>query len=159
MSRKSVLLALGISIGLAAGAAPMAARAQSAQAKTHIGGKPSTLVSLSANLAPGDFETVTVVTPAGDTGVPFALASGSVLVVTDLYVEGSSTLGPYFVSACTSICADAVIRVALDTNQERSRSVTLTSGVVFREPPMVSCAPASVGDCTVRLYGYLAKDK
>ena len=129
------------------------------QAKTHIGGKASSLVSLSANLLPSEMAAATVVTPEGNTGTPFVLPNGSVLVVTDVYLEGASTLGTYFASVCTSTCLDAVIRVALDTNQERSRSVSFTSGVVFRAPPVVSCAGASPGDCTVRLYGYLAKDK
>jgi hypothetical protein len=161
MSRRAVILWVAVSIVLAAGAEPTPVRAQSVQGKTHVGGKPSGLVSLAATLTPGAIAEALVVTAEGGGGAPLVLPAGVVLVVTDVYAEGTGpAVGPRYVSACTGGgCVNAALRLAFDTSQDLSRSLALTSGVVFREPPQVSCAAASAGTVTVRLHGYLAKDK
>ena len=159
MSPRTALAWVGLSILLAAGLEATPARAQTAQGKTHVGGKPSGLVSLFAAVSAGGVATATVVTPEGGSEA-FELPAGTVLVVTDLYGEGPGAAGIRFLGICTDgVCSDAVLRLSFDTNQELGRSLTLTSGVVFRAPPQVACFPSSDGSCTVRIYGYLAKDR
>lgn len=155
MLRRNLLATAAVAAALAFGAA---AHAQGVPARTHVGVAPSGLVVLTANLAPGEI-TEAGIPVSGMLPAAFVLPPKTVSVLTDVYAEAIGTPGYRIVSVCeTGVCSDAPIRLAFDS-PERSRSLSLTSGMRFAAPPRVSLAGASAAGAAVRLFGYLAKDR
>jgi hypothetical protein len=133
--------------------------AQTAQGKTHVGGKVSGLVSLAHAIAvvPGGTTELSrsVATGNGQLSA-LAIPEGSVLVVTDVTLEALSA-GDVFVEICeTGPCGTPPIRIG---TAERFTTLHLTSGVPFRSAPDVTNANASDASVAVILHGYFAKDK
>jgi hypothetical protein len=134
--------------------------AQTSQTKTHIGGKVSSLVSLShsSSIAPNTTTQLSRVVATGAGGLSaLVIPEGSVLVVTDVTVESIAPGGEIFVEICeTGPCNVVPLRVG---TTDRLTALHLTSGVPFRSAPDVTNAPGSDANVVVTLHGYFAKDK
>jgi hypothetical protein len=162
MTERAAGVWIALSILLAVGGSPSPTGAQPVQGKSHVGGKPSGLVALHAAMSSGQNELAVRTAAEVNSEEPFVIPAGTALVVTDVYATGvGGPAGPRYVAACVGAVCDtqAPIQLFFDTSQQISHSLSLTGGVVFRAPPLVSCFAGSVGPCQVWLYGYLAKDK
>jgi hypothetical protein len=131
------------------------------QAKTHLGGKASGLVTLFANVPIGTTQDLELQAPDGTTG-PFTLPANTVLVVTDLIaaINGlptpGQTRGGLINQAGTGVTSPYF---SFDSSQQPSQGIHLTGGARWNQVPRASNAGDSKTAVFLFVYGYLAKNK
>jgi hypothetical protein len=133
--------------------------AGAAQAKTHVGGAASSLVTLAATGFPGSDIAFDILTPEG-THSDFVLPEGTVLVVTDVVVRPVNPASSGRVRGAIQAPGGTISSIVydFDTTQAKAQHLDLTGGAVFSTAPEVAAESGSVTPL-VFLYGYLAKDK
>lgn len=138
------------------------AGAQTAQAKTHLGGKPSSLVSLIGSAAPGEVNPLFVQNGDGSAGGAYELPSGTALVVTDLVtttngaIAAGTTRGG-LVNGTTPQTSNPYF--SFTSPAETHHSIHMTSGALWTVTPSLSNAPGSANSVFVNVHGYLVKNK
>jgi hypothetical protein len=117
------------------------------------------LVTLRAEAAPGASAQFEVVKPDGSGGGPLTLATGSVLVITDLEVALKSSTGAGVVRGFIGTVGSDGVRFVYDFDLARQRTdrMTLAGGSIFSAPPTVRSDPATPGTVHVLLFGHLAR--
>lgn len=131
------------------------------QDKTHLGGRPSDMVTLFADVMPGTTSALEQFGSDGNSLGNFTLPPKTALVITDLVVAvnlvgnpgqtrgglinqaGSGDSRPYF---------------SFDTAQQTSQVLHFTTGVVWSQVPKAINAPDSSSRVFVNVYGYLVKN-
>jgi len=133
--------------------------AQTAQRKTHLGGKASGLISLFATAFPGSSASFDVIAHDG-THTAFALPPNSVLVVTDVVVRAINPASSGRLRGSIRIPGGTVGSIAFDfdTSQQLEQHLPLVAGTVMGAAPEVNAETGTV-TALVYLYGYLAVDK
>ncbi len=133
------------------------ASAQNTQPKTHLGWKPSSMIQLTARPAP-DGSPVVAGLWDGTDYLPFTIPSGSVFVMTS-YTVG--TYGPGLYEGYVSENPNNILEFGFDSSVTGNRSpyYNLGGGLVFRSTPSVVLFPNSAFSVSVRMRGYLARDK
>jgi hypothetical protein len=160
MHRSLALHAL-LAVGLASSAS-LPAAAQPAQGKTHVGSKPGGLVSLFANVTPGQTVPLQVANPDGTPGAEFTLPPGTALVVTDLVANlnaGGVPSGLTRGGLTSGGGAASRPSFAFYPATEGGDRQHLTTGVLWTTTPQVINAADSGDAVFVYVYGYLVKDK
>jgi hypothetical protein len=149
------IIALALAVGLAA--APVAALA--APKKTHLGSRPSDIVTLEAQVIPSTTASFDAVAADG-THAPFTLAAGTVLVVTDLVARPINSAQSGRLRGSVRVTGGTISSLVfdVDTTAQASQHIGLTAGTVMRSAPMVS-ADAGSPTVLIYLYGYVAQDK
>ena len=137
------------------------AAAQSLQSKTHVAGKPSSMLTLNAEApSPGDLGGFSVIYPDGSLGGALSIPEGSVFVLTDIQIQtGFPGPGPRSGGVCVGpggSCDSFVLFFGFDGPMQH---IALTGGIVFSATPQVYVDTASAGGIYVRAFGYLAKNK
>ncbi len=135
------------------------ANADTAQSKTHLGGKVSGLVSLTttSSIAPGTTAQLSrVVATSQGSVAPLVIPHGAVLVVTDVTLESFGP-GDAFIEICEAgPCSVVPLRIG---TTDRFTALHLTSGVPFRAAPDVSNFLGSDSSVLVTAHGYFAMDR
>jgi hypothetical protein len=153
------ILVLAAVAGFAAGAP---AGAQTAQAKTHLGGKASGLVSLIGSAAPGEINPLRVQGADGSAGAPFELPPGTALVVTDLVattngaVAAGTTRGGLMNAALPQTTNPYF---SFTSPAETHHSIPMTGGALWSVAPSVSNAGDSANAVFINVHGYLVKNR
>jgi hypothetical protein len=149
------IMALALAVGLAA--APTVALAVGK--KTHLGGRPSDMVTLEAQVVPNNTASFDVISPNG-THTPFALPAGQVLIVTDLVARPINSAQSGRLRGSVRVTGGTIGSLVfdVDTTAQASQHIGLTAGTVMRAVPEVS-AEAGSPTVLIYLYGYLAQDK
>ena len=139
-----------------------ASLAMAQQAKTHLGGKASGLVTLFANVPPGTAAPLQEVDDTGNVTGNFVLPQGRVLIVTDLLASVNGipipgiTRGGLINQAHTGASSPYF---SFDATQQGGTTIHLTGGARWREVPEAINAADSSNAVFLNVYGYLAKDK
>ena len=155
--RSTAFFFVCLGIVLASGAAFAQAKPAS---KTHLNGKPSSMVSLQASADAGMMGTFTELLPDGSVAPsPFTLPEGSVLVVLD--VQCNTSPGGIGI-LLLELRAGTTVRYfcRFDTAAEGiQKEINLTNGIVFSVAPILNNNSSGGLNGFVNLYGYLAKAK
>jgi hypothetical protein len=154
--RASILIVTAL-----ASAALLGAATFSRQSRTHLGGRPSALVRLTANLNPGSNSPLDQIGPDGNSLGPLTLPQKTVLIVTDLLVSvnGTPVAGITRGGLINQSLAGSVDPYYSFDATNGSQSIHLTSGVRWSEVPLAINADDSKSAVFIAVYGYLAADK
>jgi hypothetical protein len=160
MSRPITIATVFAGIFIAAAAAT--AQDLAAQSKTHLGAKPSSILTFWANVPVGTNQALQLVGRDGSLVDGFVLPPKTLLVVTDLVVSPN-------IAPISGLTRGGLINNALtgasnpyfsfDATKVPNQTIHLTSGAVWSEIPRVVNASDSVNAVFVQVYGYLVKDK
>jgi hypothetical protein len=126
-----------------------------------VGGKPSGLVDLFANAAPGQTVPLVVQEPDGSLGAAFELPQGTALVVTDLaaFLNSASPSGLTRGGLTGGLSQTTRPGYSFYGALQGGQTVHLTSGVLWTTTPMLRNS-ADGGDAVfVEVTGYLVKNK
>ena len=157
---RSIATKLGLAAALALAFASDAG-AQSAQAKTNVGGKPSGLVALGGNAAPGQNNPLFVQSPDGTAGPEFELPPGTALVVTDLVasLNGAGSAGLTRGGLTTPTPQTIFPYFSFYGATQGGDSEHFTTGVLWTTTPTVLNFADSADAVFVHVTGYLVKSK
>jgi hypothetical protein len=135
-------------------------------AKTHLGAAASDLVTLVTETSPtepGAVAPLAFALGAKGTPVPFAIPSGTVLVVTDVLVtmpRSNAPAGRYVAGICNTPCVFSRIPIQVDTAADGFQKViAFSGGVVFSTLPQFETLAGNPSDMSIWVYGYLAQRK
>jgi hypothetical protein len=153
----SILAALAAT--LAAALAVSSAAAQPVQKKTHLGGKPETLVSLFGSAGVGQDNPLLVQNTDGTTGGAFVLPPKTALVVTDLFVavNGSVDAGTTRGGLAGPSSVTRNPYFSFTSPAETYVSIQLTGGALYTVAPNASNSADSANAIFVNVHGYLVK--
>ena len=128
--------------------------------ETHLNVRPSAIIQLVADVAPGAGAATIIVNRDGTPGGAFTLPNGIVFVLTDAYsITDNTDPGRYIGRIVNAPGTIDRVRFDFDTTTEGTiHRIAFTSGVVFENPPIVQNFATSEELVVVSLYGYLATD-
>ena len=155
--RRSAFVFVGLGLGLVLAPGSAFAQAKPA-AKTHLNGKPSSMITLQGSANAGETTTFSEIRPDGSVA-PFTLPPGSVLVVNDIQCNTSpGNVGILLLQLQVGITNFYLCRFDTGTFGIQ-RDVSLTNGIVFSVAPSLNNNSTNGLNGFMTLYGYLAKDK